>query len=65
MDKPQTDLPIPSLQTVAAQQAAGPEISSMLDRYGIAVILNQAYEWGGYRYSNPADAIAAAKRGKQ
>jgi hypothetical protein len=21
------------------------------------------YEWGGYRYTNPMDAIAAAKRG--
>lgn len=67
MDKPQTDFPTPELQAGAAsaRQADSPEVGAMLDRHGIAVILNKAYEWGGYRYSNPTDAIAAAKRGER
>jgi hypothetical protein len=43
--------------------AAGPPICAELDRYDIAVILQAVYEWGGYRYTNASDAIAAAKRG--
>jgi len=43
--------------------AAGPPgVCAELDRYDIAVILKASYEWGGYRYTNAADAIAAAKR---
>lgn len=53
------------LQTYAA---AGPrdhaEIARQLDRYGVATVLKPSYEWGGYRYSNATDAIAAAKRGQ-
>jgi hypothetical protein len=26
------------------------------------VVLQAIYEWGGYRYSNASDAIAAARR---
>lgn len=65
MDKPQTDFPTAGLQTGAAHAppARAPEIGALLDRYQIAVILNEAYEWSGYRYSIPTDAIAAAKRG--
>jgi hypothetical protein len=37
-------------------------ISAQLDRYDIAVVLNAVYEWGGYRYTNATDAIAAASR---
>jgi len=49
-----------------ATAAAGPPgVCAELDRYDIAVILNASYEWGGYRYSNASDAIAAAKRGKR
>ena len=33
-----------------------------LDRYGIVSHQHITYEWNGYRYSNPSDAIAAAKR---
>lgn len=33
-----------------------------LDRYGIAVVLEAAFVWGGDRYPSAADAIAAAKR---
>lgn len=43
--------------------AAGPPATCMeLDRYDIAVVLQAVYEWGGYRYTNASDAIAAAKR---
>jgi hypothetical protein len=34
-----------------------------LDRYGIERVPADVYLWGGYRYSNANDAIAAAKRG--
>lgn len=42
--------------------AGAPDVCEELDRYDIAVILKATYEWGGYRYSNASDAIAAAKR---
>lgn len=43
--------------------AAGPpETCAELDRYDVAVVLQAIYEWGGYRYTNASDAIAAAKR---
>jgi len=34
-----------------------------LDRFGIERVPADLYLWGGYRYSNARDAIAAAKRG--
>lgn len=33
-----------------------------LSRFGITSHQHTTYEWNGYRYSNSADAIAAAKR---
>jgi len=33
-----------------------------LDRYGIKAVPFTVFEWGGYRYTNASDAIAAAKR---
>jgi len=36
---------------------------SELDRFGIERVPADLYLWGGYRYSNARDAIAAAKRG--
>ena len=33
-----------------------------LDRYGIERVPADIYLWGGYRYSNARDALAAAKR---
>ena len=33
-----------------------------LKRYGITPVQLTVFEWGGYRYSNARDAIAAAKR---
>ena len=48
----------------APEAAAGsPGVCAELDRYDIAVVLRAVYEWGGYRYTNASDAIAAAKRG--
>ena len=69
MDKPVTRTePLPDLaaglqlQAVAVAPAAErPEIAAQLDRYDIAVILKASYQWGGFRYSNAGDAIAAAK----
>lgn len=33
-----------------------------LDRYGIETVSTKTYLWGGYRYTNARDAVAAAKR---
>jgi hypothetical protein len=33
-----------------------------LDRYGIERVPADIFLWGGYRYSNARDAVAAAKR---
>ncbi len=33
-----------------------------LERLGIKAVATTTYEWGGFRYTNAADAIAAAKR---
>lgn len=33
-----------------------------LDRYGIERVPADAFLWGGYRYSNARDALAAAKK---
>lgn len=33
-----------------------------LDRHGIERVPADVFLWGGYRYSNASDAIAAAKR---
>lgn len=38
---------------------------SELDQYGIERIPAHAFRWGGYRYSNARDALAAAKRNAQ
>lgn len=41
-----------------ASTRAGEELSSL----GITAREHTTYEWGGYRYSNARDAIAAARR---
>jgi hypothetical protein len=33
-----------------------------LDRFGIERVPADVFLWGGYRYSNARDAVAAAKR---
>jgi hypothetical protein len=35
---------------------------SELDLYGIETVPANVFLWGGYRYSNARDAVAAAKR---
>lgn len=35
----------------------------LLARHGITSVPTMRYEWGGFRYTNAHDAIAAAKRG--
>ena len=46
----------------------GPEMSTPdhlkaeLKHHGIASVQLTVFDWGGYRYSNARDAIAAAKR---
>ena len=42
-----------------------PETRAKLERLGITVEPRATYEWGGYRYSNASDAIAAAERAAQ
>lgn len=36
---------------------------SELNQYGIERVPADAFLWGGFRYSNARDALAAAKRG--
>ena len=36
---------------------------SELDRHGIITVPTKVYTWGGFRYTNARDALAAAKRG--
>jgi len=38
------------------------DVQSELKRYGITPVQLTVFDWGGYRYSNSRDAIAAAKR---
>jgi hypothetical protein len=47
------------------QSALDPELHARLERLGIAVVPRPLFEWGGYRYSNAGDAIAAAERAAQ
>ena len=44
------------------QVPAGDDLQVELHRYGITPVPLMAFDWGGYRYSNARDAIAAAKR---
>jgi hypothetical protein len=36
---------------------------SQLDQYGIERVAADVFLWGGYRYTQAHDALAAAKRG--
>ena len=42
--------------------SAGPVEQVELDKYGITRMPADVFLWGGYRYSNARDALAAAKR---
>ncbi len=46
-----------------AQTPADPDaLEVQLQQYGIGPVHLTVYDWGGYRYSHPCDALAAAKR---
>ena len=55
---------LPHIFETTREQAWSRQILVELDRYGITVFDN-VYEWGGSRYGNAPDAIAAAKRGSK
>jgi hypothetical protein len=38
------------------------DLRAELKRYGITPVQLTVFDWGGYRYTNSKDAIAAAKR---
>ena len=58
------DRPDPPLtDSKTASLAAGESLAMELERHGIASVPVTFFDWGGYRYSNARDAIAAAKRG--
>ena len=41
------------------------ESQDELARHGIVAVPHMSYEWGGFRYSNASDALAAAKRAER
>ena len=47
----------------ATERRADAAQSDLLAQYGIIAVPLTSYEWGGFRYTNAHDAIAAAKRG--
>ena len=55
---------LPQLSAAPRDPAWSQQILAELNRYGITVFDN-VYEWGGSRYGNAPDAIAAAKRGSK
>ena len=67
MPKPSEDMEQASApkgaSAAAVKKDASPDIPALLKRYGITTVPRPTYEWGGYRYTNAHDAIAAAKRG--
>ena len=47
----------------SARLSSGETLAAELEQHGVVSVPSTSFEWGGYRYSNPGDAIAAAKRG--
>ena len=47
------------------ERPAVEELQRELDRHGIRPVRLTVFDWGGYRYSNAKDAIAAAKRSER
>jgi hypothetical protein len=45
------------------EMQARDDLQSDLKKYGITPDQLTVFDWGGYRYTNSRDAIAAAKRG--
>ena len=48
--------------TRSSEMSTRDDLRSELEKYGIMQVQLTVFDWGGYRYSNLADAIAAAKR---
>ena len=46
----------------AATKSTDGDLKDSLAKFGIVSVPSTRFEWGGYRYTNAADAIAAAKR---
>jgi len=46
------------------ERLAADDLQRELSRYDILPVHLTVFDWGGYRYSNASDAIAAAKRAK-
>lgn len=44
------------------EMQARDELEAELKQFGITPVQLTVFDWGGYRYSNSKDAIAAAKR---
>ncbi len=44
------------------EMQARDDLQSELKKYGITPVQLTVFDWGGYRYTNSRDAIAAAKR---
>ena len=47
----------------AARRSTDSDREDELAALGITCVQTKTFEWGGYRYTNAHDAIAAAKRG--
>ena len=61
----QTEEPGGNRDTGGAETAPTRSVPSELERYGIERVPADVFIWGGYRYSNASDAIAAAKLAEQ
>jgi len=57
--------PVVSAGTHHADKPPSDSVRSQLERYGIERVPAEIFVWGGYRYTNASDAIAAAKRAEK
>lgn len=48
---------------LSSSRLGATDLEAELVQYGIVSIPTTFFEWGGFRYTNAHDAIAAAKRG--
>ena len=48
-----------------AENSIAESVRSQLEQYGIERVPADVFVWGGYRYTNASDAIAAAKRAER
>ena len=46
----------------ASAKKSDGSLDGMLAKFGIVSVPSTMFEWGGYRYTNASDAIAAARR---